>query len=942
METYHSHKDIVHLLENCAFTLSSAATAPLASDGTLPRSNADAYISRKAHASAISHVIAHMSRDFQMHLSEQRKWERRVLARAEASLKAMGDSFNARPRSKPKVLPISLFAQQSATAASAATAPASGGTPVINSVVLHEGTQLNNDCFNVHLDTPGGTLPAARTGHRTANHVRSAALRAVSDCDSLDGDNQLTSDSLTENVPVCRMPIVAASDKLQPHAMPQKISFSQVGGDSLVTGDLHATGSVKMSGLAVLTEPTCTVKRVLGSSDYSSLVIPATQDSGDARVCAPLGGLKRPREVRPSALSRSSPLPPACEDEHVRVSRVPPQKEFAEENGLKHNSGLRLPLTGSDIKPRVPEAHRSTSNAAPTYETGLCENAHESPPNALCAPLSPVRPPPSTQQKGPLSYSTDPTVLRAQLERERQAEKSSTSLQILEDKLNTLQAMSMELRGLHSNEEAWSSHVAERQILLTTLLMERSEARHLLNDIRVALSTAKKAVAVPDEIVFAASSRQEGKSGRLQQIRVRTLEDLGLIDSKGKKVTHSQIVGPAVSASEPKQTRRTAASLGIDLSVTRARRKGDTERREFLSSTRHGGDVHRSSADGVISGRRSIASGLPGGELAQEGRVANSYRSALVVSDSVKKKVVSALERYRRIGRGIMASVSKEERRAGGRSAASWSSLANDDEAVRLAVLRECEVELAELMRRREAIKSDLTNSERFLFHLQGQIDSLQSNEAGESRRIAEEHADLLDKDSHNGQGSLPFNRGSDLVGSDGFMSIRNTFAFGHEKATGSTQCDLITSDTPRPTSATVTRFERVFKGERALVDAVRSLSVSVAHSLYLHWTLQSEGTCKACLQPFEDPFTIWPCGHTVCGGCIGRTPSLGDDILRCSECGSIAEGDPTPHVAMHGIAAHQRDTPFPIDDHPYEINVYTSILEMLALTGEKAEVSLW
>eukprot|EP00388_Colpodella_angusta_P021766 GDKJ01055369.1.p1 GENE.GDKJ01055369.1~~GDKJ01055369.1.p1 ORF type:complete len:289 (-),score=12.67 GDKJ01055369.1:28-894(-) len=268
------------------------------------------------------------------------------------------------------------------------------------------------------------------------------------------------------------------------------------------------------------------------------------------------------------------------------------------------------------------------------------------------------------------------------------------------------------------------------------------------------------------------------------------------------------------------------------------------------------------------------------------------------------------------------------------------SSLNPDDEAVRLAIVRDCEQELSDLIQQREKIKANLSGAEQFLFHLQEQLEQLKGNDASACQAIAEMHADLLEREVSDDEDTAQNPPQEDA---QGFLSIQNTILFAHEKATGATQCDLITNDEPRPNSATVTRFERIFKGEKALIDSVHSLAVSVAHALHLHWSLQAECTCKACLKPFTNPHTMWPCGHTLCEECIERVPnSVSEDTLRCSECGALSEGDPIPHAVISAIVNHQNNLPFPVEDHPYEIGMYNAIIEMLALTGDSHDLSLY
>jgi hypothetical protein len=84
-------------------------------------------------------------------------------------------------------------------------------------------------------------------------------------------------------------------------------------------------------------------------------------------------------------------------------------------------------------------------------------------------------------------------------------------------------------------------------------------------------------------------------------------------------------------------------------------------------------------------------------------------------------------------------------------------------------------------------------------------------------------------------------------------------------------------------------QVEELFHLERHLLLSVRRLMIAVANIMVFHNTIEIELTCKACLRMFDQPRTLWVCGHTFCHQCVIDMFS-DNEALHCKECEAITE----------------------------------------------------
>eukprot|EP00796_Vickermania_ingenoplastis_P006514 gene6514-4691_t len=100
-------------------------------------------------------------------------------------------------------------------------------------------------------------------------------------------------------------------------------------------------------------------------------------------------------------------------------------------------------------------------------------------------------------------------------------------------------------------------------------------------------------------------------------------------------------------------------------------------------------------------------------------------------------------------------------------------------------------------------------------------------------------------------------------------------------------------------------QMEDLMYHERALLDNIRLATIAVANVMSFHASLELESTCKECFYLFEQPRTLWPCGHTFCQQCLAGMYN-GSDELICAECGSVCDVGYTPNLSMEVVARYQ------------------------------------
>ncbi|CCW63736.1 unnamed protein product [Phytomonas sp. EM1] len=103
----------------------------------------------------------------------------------------------------------------------------------------------------------------------------------------------------------------------------------------------------------------------------------------------------------------------------------------------------------------------------------------------------------------------------------------------------------------------------------------------------------------------------------------------------------------------------------------------------------------------------------------------------------------------------------------------------------------------------------------------------------------------------------------------------------------------------------TIEQMDEMFYHEKALRDAIDLTHVALSKIISFHASLELESTCKECFFLFEQPRTLWPCGHTFCQLCLAEMYNKNGDLL-CSECGSVCIVGYTPNLSIELIASYQ------------------------------------
>ncbi|KAG8345054.1 hypothetical protein TRVL_04120 [Trypanosoma vivax] len=89
------------------------------------------------------------------------------------------------------------------------------------------------------------------------------------------------------------------------------------------------------------------------------------------------------------------------------------------------------------------------------------------------------------------------------------------------------------------------------------------------------------------------------------------------------------------------------------------------------------------------------------------------------------------------------------------------------------------------------------------------------------------------------------------------------------------------------------------------LMNSIKLTVIAVGNVLSFHAALELEATCKLCFCIFEEPRTLWPCGHTFCQQCLVQMISKHGELI-CDECGTMCVIGYTPNLALDMVAGYQ------------------------------------
>ncbi|KAH9593425.1 hypothetical protein LSM04_004877 [Trypanosoma melophagium] len=107
--------------------------------------------------------------------------------------------------------------------------------------------------------------------------------------------------------------------------------------------------------------------------------------------------------------------------------------------------------------------------------------------------------------------------------------------------------------------------------------------------------------------------------------------------------------------------------------------------------------------------------------------------------------------------------------------------------------------------------------------------------------------------------------------------------------------------------------LEDLYFHARGLFDAIKLAIIAVGNVMSFHASLELESTCKRCFYIFENPRTLWPCGHTFCQQCLADLCTPQGELI-CDECCSLCEVGYTPNLSLELLASYQV-----VQHHPYD-----------------------
>ena len=92
-------------------------------------------------------------------------------------------------------------------------------------------------------------------------------------------------------------------------------------------------------------------------------------------------------------------------------------------------------------------------------------------------------------------------------------------------------------------------------------------------------------------------------------------------------------------------------------------------------------------------------------------------------------------------------------------------------------------------------------------------------------------------------------------------------------------------------------RLKAINRRETLLRSEANNFRAMLNNLRAFHTTAETDITCRACFNQFEEPVSLYPCGHTMCLRCVAGATT--DGILRCADCGNASTEAPVPNHSL-------------------------------------------
>ena len=254
----------------------------------------------------------------------------------------------------------------------------------------------------------------------------------------------------------------------------------------------------------------------------------------------------------------------------------------------------------------------------------------------------------------------------------------------------------------------------------------------------------------------------------------------------------------------------------------------------------------------------------------------------------------------------------------------------SDDEFISAAILEDIGLEIADFQSHRDMLRLSLRTVEGELQILLAQLHTMAAGSEEDKYELAKQLLTIVDDenivkpDVPDSPASSPAAAGQALDPTDerhsslfevedydiadraGFRELRNSATQVNEEDIRKAIAGLTVSHGFAADLSEDDAMDDIYRHERLLSQLIHHMMVAVANITAFHENLEVESTCKQCLKLFQDPRTLWPCGHTFCGACLPLLTDPDGNIV-CSECLSPAEMGHIAHPMLELLTNYQR-----------------------------------
>eukprot|EP00658_Telonema_sp_P-2_P016027 TRINITY_DN16209_c0_g1_i4.p1 TRINITY_DN16209_c0_g1~~TRINITY_DN16209_c0_g1_i4.p1 ORF type:complete len:752 (-),score=95.16 TRINITY_DN16209_c0_g1_i4:163-2418(-) len=104
---------------------------------------------------------------------------------------------------------------------------------------------------------------------------------------------------------------------------------------------------------------------------------------------------------------------------------------------------------------------------------------------------------------------------------------------------------------------------------------------------------------------------------------------------------------------------------------------------------------------------------------------------------------------------------------------------------------------------------------------------------------------------------------------------------------------------------AQLRRFARLVRKEEAISRVIRTVEVTIGDLELCNREVHELLCCPCCQRTFEDPVSLWPCGHTFCRECSESDQiQLSRGVHRCPKCSIVGTEGSLPNPLVEEVIA--------------------------------------